>query len=349
MDQFAYWRHKMLTTVVSEISLNKNMILPNAITIHFDMLTKLQKSVIEYKKLRSFNAAMLMDIMSSHLCSSIGHHLLTFGTLVDEEKPLLQRATFLMGFRYIREGCKDDSISNKLKCAHVLFRCGLFQTALNVLEQIEDSLAVQHAAVIPICCCRGMTKQSTKADVEIMLTHSLESVLGNVTAHCVYYLGTELQMAPSVLIYEMFRSFGHEIEVTDMRRKWMLHAAVDPVIMLFYLKYVCYLEIGDTENQETALSELCNTINEDPNLGHTETALNILGYCFMERGMYEEAFQCFRKSLFYDLAQDTDKFPISESKHHVKRLLEHNAAKIHLCVLVARVLQSHMSEQVDPS
>lgn len=347
MGQFAYWRGSIFSEqLVVKHDNSPRETLSCVITKHFKLLSQLQKSVIEFNTIRSFSAAGLMDLMTSHLLSSLGHHLLALGTIQCNVQLDEQTQLFHMGFRYIREGYQDDNISNGLKIAHVLYRCGLFKEALCRLEHIEEKLvSPNRRQTIQICKCRDMTQQISENDIEILSTHSLESSLGNVTAHCVFYLGTELMLTPKALVYELFRSSGYEIEIEGCYDNWMRHAVVDPAILLFYLQFICFRELGDVHSQDKALLNITMSIADDQNLGHTETALNILGHCFMEQACYGEALNCFVRSLSYDIRCNTDKYPSTVFKHHIKQLHHHNAAKIHLCVLISHLLRLQADKQ----
>lgn len=325
---------------------NERTRISSAILKHFKLLSELQKSVIEYRDKRAIsasNAANLMDMMSSHVCVSLGHHLLSFAVSVDLLTTYQRETLYKMGFQYIREGLRHDSVSNNLKCSHVLYRCGLFSEALIRLKGIEEKLIdPAKRSSIPICCCWDTNQMVPDEDIKILSTRSLDSLIGNVASYCVFYSRTEMALTPTALVYEMFRSTGHEADPDEGRYQWMQHAVVDSTILLFYLKFLCFRALGDVLNQEKSLLDILNAISKDHNLGHVESALNILGHCFVEQGFYEAALRCFVRSLRYSVDNNPDKFPTKGARRYIMRLHNHNAAKWHLCVCLFHITQQRL-------
>jgi hypothetical protein len=95
---------------------------------------------------------------------------------------------------------------------------------------------------------------------------------------------------------------------------WMDNAVVDSLPYLYFLQYKVNRHLGRNDGKQSALSKLLRTIMTEPNLGHRETALNILGKCMEQEGRVRDALQCYLMSL--NLRSGN------------------NAARIHICTLL---------------
>jgi hypothetical protein len=112
----------------------------------------------------------------------------------------------------------------------------------------------------------------------------------------------------------MFRSTAEDRGEDD---DWMDWAVVDSTPYLYFLQYKVYTQLHRPAEQRQALDNLIWTINTDPNLGHRETALNLLGQCMEKENRMDAALYCYMMSL--------------------KVRGRNNAAKWHICILLARM------------
>lgn len=78
------------------------------------------------------------------------------------------------------------------------------------------------------------------------------------------------------------------------RKTW---AVVDSLTFLFFMQYKTYGKIGRRDQQELALHNLEQATYKEDNLGHRETALNLLGQCLEEEGRLYDALYCYWCSL----------------------------------------------------
>jgi tetratricopeptide (TPR) repeat protein len=138
-------------------------------------------------------------------------------------------------------------------------------------------------------------------------------------AFCVKYLPCEVNCIPGELKYEMFRSTEEDRPYRGEFDYWMDCAVVDSLPYLHFLQYKVYSQLHRAADQQQALDNLIRTIDTEPNLGHKETALNLLGQCMEQENRYEEAFRCYILSL------------------NVRA--RNNVAKWHVCRLLARHFQ----------
>jgi hypothetical protein len=89
---------------------------------------------------------------------------------------------------------------------------------------------------------------------------------------------------------------------------------------LYFLQYKTYSRLGRQVDKQRALSNIARTIDVEPNLGHRDTALNLLGQCMEEENNVENAFKCYALSL------------------QIRG--RNNSAKIHICKLLNKLINN---------
>jgi tetratricopeptide (TPR) repeat protein len=109
----------------------------------------------------------------------------------------------------------------------------------------------------------------------------------------------------------MFRSTQEDIHYRARYDKWMDLAVVDSIPYLYFLQYKTYSHLRRHRDKQAALSNLAKCIIEDPDFGHSETALNLLGQCMEQENRMDAALKCYLLSL--------------------KIRGRNNAAKFHIC------------------
>jgi hypothetical protein len=70
-------------------------------------------------------------------------------------------------------------------------------------------------------------------------------------------------------------------------------AAVDSLTYLHFLLYKVYSQLNKPSDQQEAFENLIRTIATETNLGHKETALNLLGQCMERENIHKEALHDF--------------------------------------------------------
>jgi tetratricopeptide (TPR) repeat protein len=216
-------------------------------------------------------------------------------------------------------GLNTDVASSKLKLASILYCVQEIQKADSVLSEIERRYDLQ--IVEPVCSCNLFGKKSPRQGFFELCDDHNEEVLQYTTAFCVIFLPWEIYCVPTELRYEMFRSTQEDrMFRTKLDNRWMDCAVVDSLPYLYFLQYkVCSL-LGRHDQKQAALFKLIRTIKEERNLGHRETALNILGKCMEHEGRAGDALQCYLMSL------------------NIRG--RNNAAKIHITTLLSLLINT---------
>ncbi|XP_060590219.1 uncharacterized protein LOC132745341 [Ruditapes philippinarum] len=212
-------------------------------------------------------------------------------------------------------GVNSDYTSGRLKLASVLYCTGDMENAEIILRHKEQTY--HFFPVLPVCNCWENTPPQT-GTAEFMSVCTKQSIKHN-TAFCVRFIRPEINCVPHELQYEMFRSTQDDMTHRDKTDDcWMDWATVDSLPFLYFLQYKVYGHLQRYLDQQQALNKLIKTIETDENLGHRETALNILGQCMEQENRPQHALKCYMLSL-------------GERKRN-------NAAKYHICRLLSRVL-----------
>ena len=98
------------------------------------------------------------------------------------------------------------------------------------------------------------------------------------------------------LFFSFYTIYKLRIDIDDY---WFDRIVVDPVIYLNFMQLKCSYKLGYSSDDAKALSDIEQTIvrhlsNRD--LAHLETALNILGHCYLNKGWSRLALQCYKVS-----------------------------------------------------
>ncbi|XP_060563442.1 uncharacterized protein LOC132722875 [Ruditapes philippinarum] len=220
--------------------------------------------------------------------------------------------------KLISLGLNTDVASSKLKLASILYCVQKIQKTDLVLSEIESRYDLQ--IVKPVCFCYQFEKKLFKQGFCQLCDNYNEEVLQYTTASCVKFLPCEIHCVPIELRYEIFRSTQEDRMFRTKNDEWMDFAVVDSLPYLYFLRYKVYSHLGRHDLKQAALFKLISTIKEEPNLGHRETALNILGKCMEQEGRAGDALYCYLMSL------------------NVRR--RNNAAKIHICILLSVLINA---------
>ncbi|XP_060597767.1 uncharacterized protein LOC132751597 [Ruditapes philippinarum] len=220
--------------------------------------------------------------------------------------------------KLISLGLSTDVASSKLKLASILYCVQEIQKADLVLSEIERRYDLQ--IVEPVCCCHRFERKYFKQGFCQLYDNYNEEVLQYTTASCVRFLPCEIHCVPTELRYEIFRSTQEDRMFRTEDDEWMDCAVVDSLPYLYFLQYKVNSHLGSHDKKQATLFKLIRTIKKEPNLGHRETALNILGKCMEQEGRAGDALQCYFMSL------------------NVRR--RNNAAKIHMRILLSVLINA---------
>ncbi|XP_045191405.2 uncharacterized protein LOC123548308 [Mercenaria mercenaria] len=213
-------------------------------------------------------------------------------------------------------GLNTDVASSKLKLASMLHCLGDTQREDIVLRDIEESYELN--IVEPVCTCHAFIRQPYRRGFYALADNHNEEAIQYTTASCVTFLPCEINCVPHELRHEMFRSTQEDLAFRGRDDYWMDWAVVDSLPYLYYLQYKTCRNLGKHEEKQRALFNLIRTIDQEPNLGHRETALNLLGQCMEQEDRAKDSLECYLLSL-------------NERERN-------NAAKFHICRLLSTLV-----------
>ncbi|XP_060579311.1 uncharacterized protein LOC132736224 [Ruditapes philippinarum] len=216
--------------------------------------------------------------------------------------------------KWISLGLNTDVASSKLKLASMLYCTGQFRRAEIVLCDIERHYDLK--IVEPICPHLDIRAQAFNAGCDLQIEEAMKCTVAN----CVQFWPCEVYCSPKELRPEMFRSTEEDKAFRTLQDFWMNNAEVDSLTFLYFLQYKIYSHLNKQEDKCVALSKLTRTIEQEPRLAHSETALNLLGQCMEQEHRPINALQCYSLSL------------------NIR--WRNNAAKIHICRLLSTLINN---------
>ncbi|MEW8544989.1 MAG: tetratricopeptide repeat protein, partial [Candidatus Thiodiazotropha sp.] len=188
---------------------------------------------------------------------------------------------------------ESNMFSSKLKQASLLYMLEYYEMSLEVLGTLENQLE----QTLSVCyCSRNRRPDATQLGRQLfsLPVSSCEEFLHRHVITCVIFLPAERLLTPPALCYEMDRSADSPPESKEVWYDW---AVVDGKVLLYYLLYLNHSRLGLNANASADIDNIWWLIRTDPLLGHKETALNLLGWIYKERGLIDRAVECFRESL----------------------------------------------------
>jgi hypothetical protein len=111
-------------------------------------------------------------------------------------------------------GLNSDVASSRLKLASVYYSAGEWNTAFEVLENLEQKMNALNT-VVAVCGCYNMRMKSPTLFDDYSCIRGDEAIK-DIIAFCVKYHYNEMHCAPRELQYEMFRSTPKTLNVTTM-------------------------------------------------------------------------------------------------------------------------------------
>ncbi|XP_060561482.1 uncharacterized protein LOC132721231 [Ruditapes philippinarum] len=213
-------------------------------------------------------------------------------------------------------GLNSDISSSRLKLASVFYSTGDIEKAELIVRHTEQQYYSN--PVLPMCSCLKKVYTVT-AEFKRVCGEQSEDCIKHITAFCVTFIQKEINCVPQELQYEMFRSTQDDM-IQRHRNKdcWMDWAVVDSLPFLHFLQYKIYSHLQRHQDQQEALGKLIRTIITNEDLGHRDTALNILGQCMEQENKPQQALKCYLLSL--------------------QQRARNNAANFHICKLISGLL-----------
>ena len=178
-----------------------------------------------------------------------------------------------------------DHFSPKLKQATFLGTLGYHEISLEILHQLEG---LYSSLMMSVCKCKKMQIVLPRA---MLLTlqekdTSKDDLLRRYCPACVVFLPTETDLIPVPLQYEMRRSLGippgSRIEEEEF---WFDWAVVDCCFLLYFRLYLNHRKLGMKEKAMSSIymMETILTDRNMMNLGHRETAFNLLAWVNLQK------------------------------------------------------------------
>jgi hypothetical protein len=210
-------------------------------------------------------------------------------------------------------GLNSDISSSSLKLASALYCAGELERCEIILGTLERQLS--QTAFSTKCSCYSQERKYSNEYGKICFEINEKAIKTNMLL-CVKYLPCEFNCIPEELKYEMFRSTEEDRLYRGEIDDWMHWAVVDSLPYLHFLQYKVYNQLQRHDDKVRAIYNMAHTISTEDNLGHKETALNLLGQCMEQENRTQDALFCYTMSL------------------NVRR--RNNVAKWHVCRLLAR-------------
>ncbi|XP_045173199.2 uncharacterized protein LOC123534831 [Mercenaria mercenaria] len=218
--------------------------------------------------------------------------------------------------RWIEAGLDSDVASSRLKLASIMFCAGNAEITASILSHIEEQYKIE--VIEPICYCYNFNTHYIKGGFCQLSSQYGVEALKHIVAFCVKFFTSEINCVPHELQFEMFRSTQEDLLHRGRGDDWMDGAVVDSLPYLYFLQYKTYSFLQRPEEQQQALNKLGWVIRTEHNLGHRETALNLLGQCMEQENRHVDALQCYMSSL------------------HLRE--RNNAARFHICRCLANTI-----------
>ncbi|XP_060556858.1 uncharacterized protein LOC132717413 [Ruditapes philippinarum] len=250
-------------------------------------------------------------LLTRHICSTLGSILASSNIYKQDH------LTYKNALSFMSLGLDSDIASGKLKLASIFYCTRDIERTKLILKKIEECYDLN--VVEPVCECYSFKHFPLRDSFNRLCYESNEecTLLKHITASCVCFIRCEINCCPLELQHEMFRSTQEDLAYRSEDDKWMDMAVVDSLPYLYFLQYKTYSQLGRQDDKQRALSNIARTIDVEPNLGHRETALNLLGQCMEQEYRKDDALKCFLMSL--------------------KIRSRHNAAKFHIFRLLASI------------
>ncbi|XP_053399643.1 uncharacterized protein LOC128557074 [Mercenaria mercenaria] len=241
----------------------------------------------------------------------------SIGSLIASQNIQINRTVSPQALTWLEAGQDSDVASSRLKQASIMYCTGDMERVAFILSHIEEQYNTE--VTEPVCGCYNFHHTSFKRGFGQLCCQYDEAEVKYIAALCVRFFPAEVNCVPHELQYEMFRSTREDLLHRGGRdNDWMDCAVVDSLPYLYFLQYKAYGNLQRPEEQQQALNKLMWVFRKECNLGHRETALNLLGQCMEQENRPVDALQYYMLSL-----------------RHRER---NNAAKIHICMCLANTI-----------
>ncbi|XP_053392107.1 uncharacterized protein LOC128554820 [Mercenaria mercenaria] len=265
------------------------------------------KHVYKYLDANQKQDKIAGSVTAQQLCKTLGS-VLASSNIYHQGNISMETLTWLSF------GLNSDVSSGKLKLASIFYCMEDTERTDMIVKDTEECYDL--SVVEAVCACHNFEHQDKRSAFNrLSFQQNEEHVLvKHITAFCVIFLPCEINCCPYELQHEMFRSTQEDLAYRRKYDYWMDWAVVDSLPYLYFLQYKTCNSLRRHDDKKRALSNLVRAIDEEANLGHRETALNLLGQCMEQENRSTDALRCYLLSV-----------QIRE---------RNNAAKLHICILL---------------
>jgi tetratricopeptide (TPR) repeat protein len=242
----------------------------------------------------------------------------TLGSIIVSSSIVQNNQVPYSSLMYLSLGLDSDVTSGRLKLASVFYCVGDMDRTEFILRQTESRYNPD--VVEAVCSCWSYPLKSLlSAEFKRKRCEQNENCIFDIVSFCVRFLQIEVNCVPRELQYEMMRSTRDDmLHRSLIDSQWINYAVVDSLSYLYFLQYKTYGKLHRYQDRQRALNNLLKIIVQGGNFGHRETTLNLLGQCMEQENKYNDALQCYMLS--------------------IQQRERNNAAKIHICRLLAKCL-----------
>ncbi|XP_060606815.1 uncharacterized protein LOC132759110 [Ruditapes philippinarum] len=221
----------------------------------------------------------------------------TYGSALASADICLNNQISPQAFVWLSSGLDSDVSSGRLKLASAFYSEGDMKRTELILRQTERQYNSCPLFHICRCCCK-CPERPTVEFKKVCNEQSLDCVK-QMTADCVIFTQQEVKCIPQELQYELFRSTQDDMLLHREEKEdyWMDWVVVDSLPFIYFLQYKIYRRLQRYQDTQHALCKLIRTIEEDKDIAHKETALNILGQCLEQEHRPKLALKCYLLSL----------------------------------------------------
>ncbi|XP_045211560.2 uncharacterized protein LOC123563057 [Mercenaria mercenaria] len=299
-------------TVCSSDMLHVSEIIQNSPVTTIQNLLNVLENYERYYREGSKLEQRASSLFTPLVCSTLGTTIASINIQTNNTVPP-------EALNWLSAGLNSDVASSRLKLASVFYSVGNMVETKFILRDTEGHHDFKK--VEPACVCYAFKVSTVWKGFREVAYHQNEKAVRSVRAVCVKFTPAEIHCVPQELKYEMYRSTQDDLLHRDKYKDyWMDWAVVDSLPYLYFLQYKTCRHLQRSDDQQQALANLARTVETEVNLGHRETALNLLGQCMEQENQPNTALLCYMMSL--------------------KVRERNNAARFHICRLLARLLSN---------
>ena len=196
---------------------------------------------------------------------------------------------------------RSDGFSAKLKQATFLYMVGQYEAGQELVTSLVNKLSARQ---VSYCCCGSEgTCWNDRLLTEEIKVISFDEFRTNYFVPCITFTCFEKKLIPTALAYEMLKSVHMPPASSSDHGKVEYDiiigpdcAKVDSKILQWFLVYLLSKAKG-TQTTSEAIVMMKLILWTDRNLGHRDTAMNLIGWCHKQEGNIGEALEYFFLSL----------------------------------------------------